>query len=253
MNEVQNRLIYKYGGRFNYKLKKSNTIIPMPVSKISEDKLLIISDTHLGSTNENYYYLDLLYNYAINNNINTIIHGGDLMQGTVKPLLKDCQDMYNQAKKVINLYPYDDNIKNFILFGNHDFYVFRKTDGLEDLFLDRKDMKILGIKKCYLNWNNYLISISHHLPKCDFELQRYETLIKFCGHRHELHKKDNTIYLPTLSNDIKYYGRENYPGFLEGIIDNNELIINNFIIKDNKIDSKKLYLKKELNERVKLK
>lgn len=249
MNDIQMRLLYKYYGKYYYTLKKSNTRIDMPVSKIDSDKMLIISDTHLGSRLQNYYYLDLLYEYAIKNNIHVILHGGDLMQGSVKPVLVEYSNMYEQASSVIKKYPYDENINNYILFGNHDYFVFRKSEALEDLFLDRKDMNLLGVKKSYLNWNNYLISISHHLPKCDYELQRYETQIKFCGHRHELHLKDGTIYLPTLSDDIKYYGSENYPGFLEAIMNNKEIIVNHLLINDNKISQKKLFLKKELNER----
>ena len=35
---------------------------------------------------------------------------------------------------------------NYILFGNHDFFVFRKTEALEDIFLSREDISTHAMK-----------------------------------------------------------------------------------------------------------
>ena len=226
----------------------------LPIIKVDDDKVILISDTHLGSLNENYHYIDLVYNFAIENNINVILHAGDFMQGTVKPVLSSCQIIENQINYVINNYPMDKSIKNYVLIGNHDYFVFRKSDNIISHFSERNDIEFLGYKKVYINWHNYLISLSHYLSKYKIDVPRIETLLKFAGHRHELYFDGSTIHLPTLSDDIKYYGNNynNYPGFIYAKINDEITSVYNLNIINNTIKYKKLILEKKLNERVKV-
>ena len=253
--EINNYLDYqKEVSKIAYKLSVKDQRKILPISTIDKNKVLIISDTHYGSEYENYKYIDLVYEYAIKHNINFILHAGDFMQGTVKPVISSCQLVEDQILYVLNNYPYDESIKNYILIGNHDYFLFRKDDSIISYFDERKDLEFLGYRKIYLNWCNNLISLSHCLKKQKIDVPRLETLIKFVGHRHELHIENNTIYLPTLSDDIKYYENnyDNYPAFIEAIVDDEVLSVYNHNIKENKIKRKKLVYERVINERVKV-
>ena len=225
--------------------------ILLSVANIEENKIIVISDTHLGSINENYEYLDLVYEFASKNNYHSILHGGDFMQGSCKPV-NLYQRLDDQIYEAALKYPYDNYINNYILLGNHDYFLVRKYDDITSYFDDRKDINILGLKKVYLNWHNNLITLNHKVPKFDLDLPRIESLINFAGHRHEFSIIDNTIYIPTLSDDIKYYGKSNYPGFFTAEIIDDILSIEMYNIIDNKICNKKLVLQKSSNERVKV-
>ena len=252
---ISNYLDYqKEISKVAYKMPIKDQRKVLPITYIGDNRVLIISDTHFGSEYENYKYIDLVYDYAINNGINYILHTGDFMQGTVKPVISSCQIVEDQILYVLNNYPYDENIKNYILIGNHDYYIFRKDDNIITYFDERKDLDFLGYRKVYVNWCNNLISLSHELRKTKIDVPRLETLIKFVGHRHELHIENNTIYTPTLSDDIKYYENnyDNYPSFLEATIDDEVLNVYNYPIIDNKINSKKLVFERKINERVKV-
>lgn len=251
---VNNNIDYqKVINKIAYKLSLEEQKIILPVSKINSNKIIIISDTHFGSTYDNYSYLDTVYNYAINNNITDILHGGDLTQGTPKPVNKNCIDLCKQVKNVIDFYPYDKNIKNYILLGNHDNNIYNNKNNILTMFDERKDLELLGIVKIYLNWYNYLISISHYIKNHNLDILRIEPLINFAGHRHDLKIKDNTLFLPTLSDDLKYYGNnENYPAFLHAEIIDNKLFIYKYDFINSKEVNKKLVLEKDTNERVRL-
>ena len=225
--------------------------ILVSLADINDNNILIISDTHLGSLNENYNYLDLVYEFATKNNYNTILHGGDFMQGSCKPAIP-YQNLDDQIYTVIEKYPYDKNIKNYILLGNHDYFLVRKYGDITSYFDTRDDLNIIGIKKVYLNWYNYLITLNHKVPKFDLDMPRIESLINFAGHRHEISVLENTIYIPTLSDDIKYYGKVNYPGFITAKIEDDNLSVESYNIIDNKIKENKLILQKKCNERVKV-
>ena len=239
-----------------FKLPLNEQMVLFPLLKIDDNKIILISDTHFGGINENYDYLKMVYEFASKYNYNYILHGGDLMQGDIQPLLNNSIRLSQQVKHVISNYPYDENIKNYVLLGNHDHFIYRNIENTLNILKERKDINMLGIKYAYINWYNHLISISHHLKKrkCKIDIPRIETLVKFHGHRHELHIIDSHVYLPTLSNDIKQYdGDNNYPGFLTAEIIDDYLNIYSYIFNDKKIVDKGLVLRREVNERVKLK
>ena len=189
----------------------------LPVININDDKIILISDTHYGSLYENYDYIKLVYEFADNNSINHIIHGGDFIQGTYAPLNNKKLNIYEQLIDTLSKYPNETSIQNYILLGNHDYLLIRKSiDIAFKIFSLRKDIKILGLKQAYINWKKYLISINHRVPKIDIHIPRVETQIKFYGHRHEFNYKNGykKVFLPSLSDDIKYYGNIVYPGFI---------------------------------------
>lgn len=215
-----------------------------------DKKIIVISDTHFGSLYENYKYIDNVYEFATVNNIKTILHCGDLMQGSVKPRIDVNQTLKEQAYSFIRNYPLDVNIDNYICLGNHDYFMIKENNDILKIINLREDINILGFKKVYLSWCNYLFSMCHHLNKYKIDVPRLETIIKFCGHRHELFIKDSYFFLPTLSDDVKYYiNKENYPGFITCELNDNNIEIYLYQFINEKLIDKGLKLTRELNER----
>ena len=246
----------KHLSKIAFKLSLEEQLALFPFLKIDDNKLIVISDTYYGSVYENYDYINMLYEFAIKNNYKNILHGGDFIQGDIPPTNEGLEKISSQTLGVINNYPYDHNIKNYILLGNHDHLIYKNMESSLSMLSLRNDFNLLGIRYAYINWYNHLISISHQVKKRKYKLDfpRAESLVNFHGHRHELHIIESHVFLPTLSDDIKRYDqRPNYPGFLTSEIDGEELNINSYIIEDNKIVNKGLVLKRNSNERVKIK
>ena len=81
----------------NYSLKAN-----LPSYTFNTNHIGIIADTHLGGMKENLHYLDLAYNYFIKNNIKTVIHCGDIIQGPIDPKRKSIEE---QTNALIKNYP----------------------------------------------------------------------------------------------------------------------------------------------------
>lgn len=182
---------------------------------IFSESFIIISDTHIGSKLENPLYLKIVYDYALKNNIKHIFHAGDLLQSSIKPVNPKYMNPMTQASHLIDVYPESNRITNHILLGNHDFHIIEKESQVWKILSSRKDFDILGFKKAYFTWNNYLLSMSHDINKYHIILPNVDSLVRFVGHRHSINVVgDSTVFSPTLSDDIKYYGYASNPGFL---------------------------------------
>lgn len=127
------------------------------------EKIIVISDTHLGSELDDIEYLSLVYDYAKYNNITIIIHGGDLFQSNRRPVKKLYREPDKQIEYVVNNYPKNKSINNYILFGNHDYHLLSKNDNYLKILESRGDITSLGFKRAYFTWNKYLMSISHDI------------------------------------------------------------------------------------------
>ena len=221
----------------------------LPTLKINDDEIILISDTHYGSIYDNYDYIKIVYDFASKNNIKTIIHGGDFIQGTYAPLRNPNQSIFGQMEEVLHNYPHDNNIHNYVLLGNHDYLLVRKSlDKTIEYFDMRNDISTIGLKQTYIDWKNYLIFLYHSLPKIELYNYKVNCLIKLYGHRHEYNYTDSIkkIYLPTLSDDVKYYGNVVYPGFIKMKLDDEALEIQYYPIANNKIYDTNIVLRKEL-------
>ena len=202
----------------NYSLKNN-----LPSYTLDNNRIGIIADTHLGSTNENYHYLDLAYNYFIKHNIKNVIHCGDILQGPIDPITMTIQE---QTKSLVKRYPKSKLVTTYLLCGNHDLHVFEDDEELFSEMFSRKDIKYLGTKESYIEWSNKLFLIQHFISKYNIDLPYVKPVVKFSGHHHffKINKKYyDDIYVPSLSDDIKKEGES--PAFLEALIENNTLYI----------------------------
>lgn len=188
----------------------------LPNARIRGTSFIVIGDTHFGSELEKIIYLEYVYDYARKNGIKSIIHAGDLIQSTMRPVMNKYVNQSKQINHLVDDYPYDETITNYILFGNHDFHTLYKEDYYLKVIKKRKDFNLLGFKRAYLSWQKFLICVDHPIDKYKINIPNVNPLMRFIGHSHDFHiSSPNNIYTPPLSLDQKYhnYGIP-WPGFI---------------------------------------
>lgn len=153
-----------YLGR-SFESVKSN--VNMAIHAGSRIRFIAISDTHLGNVNDRLDFVKRIYEYAARQGIHVILHIGDLLENYTtdvryRNMLK-MKDPIKAAKYVINEYPKDKSITNYILGGNHDFRSVMNS-GIDALYLisqSRPDMVSLGYKLATIEVNGNYIGLHH--------------------------------------------------------------------------------------------
>lgn len=127
---------------------KDNDVYKIP-SNLDHLKLLMISDTHLGSKYDRLDILRYLYQEAEDKNVNYVLHSGDLTEGRsnrddqIYSLKESSYD--GQRDYVVEKYP-KSNIPTYIISGNHDLWWVKRcgSDIVRDICSKREDMTYLG-------------------------------------------------------------------------------------------------------------
>lgn len=225
-------MILDYDGRVIETSSKCQQVFN--INEENEFRFIVISDTHFGSVFENIKYLNYVYEYASKNDINYILHAGDLIEGSYDNFAR-CKEEYktidSQIEHVFKDYSYDKNIKNMILLANHDAYsIYHYGVDIAPLLKEREDFQILGYRCAYIKINDRYISLKHEISRLKNNLKDYLTLIDFIGHSHQYrcnYNKTNTrVRIPTLS-DMRSNMIVN-KGFLVCSINSDNLKVNNF-------------------------
>ena len=127
---------------------KENDVYEIP-SKLNHLKLLLISDTHLGSKYDRLDILKYLYSKAEHEGVNYVLHSGDLTEGfSGRPQqiyeLKEAS-YTGQRDYVVKNYPKSD-IPTYVIAGNHDLWWIKRcgADIVQDICERRDDLHYLG-------------------------------------------------------------------------------------------------------------
>lgn len=224
--------------------------------EINGKKFLVISDTHTGrlkyNEDKDYQKQWLLneggtynaYNYAFKNNIKTIVHAGDLLEGKSNsntPSL-EIPDQFKYINKFYNAIP---NIKTYLLFGNHDFNLqYYNSVNLKKHLQDIKQLEIIGVNYSYVNFNNNFLKISHDCSASEGYTNIQLTYsFELSGHSHifAMFDEERKIKVPTLSSVNL---EPTYIGFLEVTEEENEYVFkflgDNLSLKGEKVLSKNI-------------
>ncbi len=127
---------------------KSNETYEIP-NNMEHIKLLLISDTHLGSKYDRLDILRYLYAKAEDNKVNYVLHSGDLtegLSGRPQQLYELKENSYTgQRDYVIDKYPKSD-IPTYLISGNHDLWWIKQcgSDILKDICMQRENLHYLG-------------------------------------------------------------------------------------------------------------
>lgn len=132
------------------KPEKDAGIYKLPTN-LKHIKLLLISDTHLGSKYDRLDILRYIYKKAEENGVNYVLHSGDLCEGVsnrpeqVYSLHEDAISYTGQRDYVVKNYP-KSNIPTYLIAGNHDMWWFKKcgADICQDIANRRDDIIYLG-------------------------------------------------------------------------------------------------------------
>lgn len=203
-----------------------------------DDSILIglVADTHIDSELCNMDSIKRIYEYFNKKNIHFVFHLGDLVDGDFK---NTCGDIDSQVLSAILDYPNDNNIKNFIVFGNHDKDFVERT-GIDvggAISYYRDDFISLGYSDAYVNLGDSNIKLVHKAGPSDSGL---ENMI-IGGHTHKYRFYANgsipRIICPALSNVNPY---QNYAGALTmrlSFTDNkmSKMLLSQLIVIDNKV------------------
>ena len=215
-------------------------------AEIEEEKILIVSDTHIGSKYENFEYIKEAYRFAHDEQgIKVALHGGDLLQSTFTNVQPQYRNEVDQVEHCMENYPLYEDMINYILLGNHDYNTLKKDPFYLQRLMARPDFNILGFKRAYLTWLKDLISIYHTTKKYPLSIPPLDVVLNLKGHSHQLsYNKQSSITIPTLSDDMLQHSLAR-PGFLIGTKKKDELQLEAFYFRDSlhyggKILTKKL-------------
>ena len=217
---------YYYDSDIYYEVIKTNTInntkkisIEMP-NNINTFKCLVISDLHIGEKNGDIKLADSVYNYAIKKGINIIINCGDIIEGDYTSDKKIMTNFHDQIEYFLNKYPYDKNIMNFILLGNHDRHSLT-NDGFDIarcIGNSRHDLVPVGYGNGNIEVKNDNILLYHKLHEGFKPKIEHGNKLLLSGHGHMMKTKVRDILwlgVPTLSYKSNDKTRKVLPGFIE--------------------------------------
>ncbi len=225
------------------------------------NSIIILADLHLGDYDDHPEYLDYVYNYAVKNNIKDIYIVGDIIDSIENDFKIGINSYAKQYEYFLKNYPYDKNINNYALMGNHD-YLMRKHGKIDlniNLAKDRKDFITIGYKKAFIKIFGNAISFKHPIDKFNLPIPLCTPDIQFRGHGHEYKYKQ--IVVPNRTDNIHAFKLSHLsnphnkslsnPGFIQMnfyyLEEGNLYDIQLYEIKDKKIkkeDTKELIIKR---------
>jgi len=264
--KIRRETLKREGYGFEYQVSDNGLITYSPLNEIyheatnslqmnltknkREFTFLTLSDLHIGNKLDNIENLYLLYEYAKKEGINIIINCGDLIDGCCTN--ESETTIRKQIETVISKHPFDEDILNIILFGNHDYTPLERYNiNISNIITsERIDFISLGFGTGLINILNGQIVILHPVKRstcsshCSFP-NRWATgklILKGHGHHNSIKTHDNTCTLkvPTAS-DVIYSQNPSLPGAMKITIHFDEEGLLNTIMAENLVIANKLY------------
>ena len=200
---------------------------------------MLTSDTHLGHSKDTLECIDSMAEYCINNDIHLVLNIGDFFEGIYKD--RDCKftNPEDQINYALKNYPYDRNILNFVLLGNHDasFWINNGIDIKYVLEERRHDIIPVGYGYGEINIGGAQFRLQHPLIKKYNPTIPNDHLNKIIlkGHSHKFkvtcpNNHSIIINVPSLSNVPTDSNKNVIPSMIdmELEIGNDNFIINEY-------------------------
>ena len=154
-----------------HKKKKSKTAQYTSKDKegLIETNLCVISDTHLGTKEQQLTLINEVYKEAHRRGITTVLHIGDVLDGDYTQVRKEqtyqlfLRGFDEQVGYVIDMYPHIDGITTYFIQGSHDETHLKNGGATAGAWIDRcrDDMIYLGQDKATFKINNLRILMDH--------------------------------------------------------------------------------------------
>ena len=212
-------IYYKINTKDINKQKQNIITLQTPVD-LKELKCIAISDLHVGNINSDIDLLKRVYDYAAKNDIHIIFNCGDLIEGIHSCDKRNINNIYDQIEYLIDKYPYDNNIYNYMIFGNHDYHAFHHLglDVSKKIETSRHDIVSLGFGQGIVNVKKEKILLQHELCAVDLPKNNDGIKLALVGHGHMMKTKiyDNLLLcLPSLSRVCPDKTKQNIPSFID--------------------------------------
>lgn len=220
---------YYYGGDIKYEflsqknLEENKVKIYMSTSN-KTFRSIVISDMHIGNIKSDINLLCKVYEYASKNDIKTILNCGDNIEGDYTHDSLNLKDIYSQIDTLVKKYPYDKNIMNYIILGNHDHHSLT-SDGLdiaERIKKARYDIVPIGHGFGTVGLKQDNIVMLHKLHDKFAPSVGNDSNLILTGHGHMMKTKAYeklNICVPSLSYVSPDKTKEVIPGFIDLKID----------------------------------
>lgn len=173
-------IIYTPDVRYN--VPASNEVNLLMSQNDETLRAVIISDTHIGSEKERLDLLDDAYNYCVSKGIHIIFNCGDLLDNISNVGQVKSEDRINY---LLDNYPFDKSILNFIVLGNHDISPLKVYGQNLMTILNnyRHDLVTIGYSEGLINVKNEAIVLSHPYIDCSLSSNKKSKIV-FYGHSH---------------------------------------------------------------------
>jgi len=223
-NNINN---YKLLNIFYYLLSKEKDISSDTLKKIrnifyeefsflnlQDSKILIISDTHVGSKNQNFEYIKQAEYTAQKENINSVFHLGDIGDGQVDKTL--FQTTRKEVNYLLENYNFFLNYPQYLLGGNHDEKYQRENYDILKLLQEINPNIIpIGYRQAYFRIFNKVIALEHESKQHKKHHHLVNPNFIITGHSHKSRFKEKEVYVPSLSDVVPNQNVEgNEPGFM---------------------------------------
>ncbi len=220
--------------------------------KINENKCLVISDTHIGrlmpheseipllaGINENEKGLMNAYQFALDNNIHTVLHAGDLIEGQSNKKAKRYLFTTDQKNYLNRVYPNIEGIRTLLLYGNHDINSVHNDRICGKIIENCPQIELIGASYSYVNFNGNIIKLSHPVDNYKYENIYLNNDLELAGHSHmsAINEPLRKMKLPALGSTL-----EGDRGFIELIDEENEYLLKEY--DDNASYRRELTIKK---------
>ncbi len=232
-----------------YRIKKTyeqqGDILLQPTTQLDQNKIAIIptkpvfrfaaiSDTHIGHEKSNINYIDQVYQYCIDKDIHLIFHLGDIIEGVENSHYTKFKNSTNQLQYVLRNYPFQDDILNFFLFGNHDMRGLKESKFNAYHFMKDKRLDFIpvGITNGTISIKKETIALCHNAGINGNS--KIKLVLKGHSHTYKVQNDENgcIVYVPTLSKINPMSTKKDFiPSFLDITIGWNQNEFNTIALK----------------------
>ena len=178
------------------------------ICDITNENIMLISDTHISSTNSNQAldYLNYVLQFCEQNKINGLIHCGDIGDGSItvngsQTSFRNHDDARKEAAYLLEHYPTNSSVTQLLLAGNHDvWYLDKNVDILGELAKEKKIIP-LGYNQAFITFNGHNLLLQHDVCYSWMVYDKLQYSFILCGHSHKAQFEDKYIKIPMLSNE----------------------------------------------------
>jgi predicted phosphodiesterase len=149
-------------------IKPTRAVYTHSVGKERTLKVMVLSDTHLGSKNEQLSFVNWLYDEAERRGVRVVYHCGDISEGIKRSRPEHIYSLHaisfdEQAEHIVKNYPYKESITTYFITGNHDHWHIQNGGANigKAISLSRKDMVYLGMNNAVIEFGNCKINLFH--------------------------------------------------------------------------------------------